>query len=536
MINLFLCILSSLYLCFGLFYFCCRILPRKCKISLPLLLCLSVFMALLFWFKRESQHNGITIVFQLTTFLVTLFLFQASFMKKLAVYFIFQLLIICPEILCTSVFIALHNLFIPTNTYTPHNLISSCSPAEYFVIELSNILLGLFLLWKISEILRQCIDYLKILTFLQLLLPLIAPVFLNVIISLQKKPEAVLALSIIYWIICIGSYLLFLRAVRSLAQQHREYLQKKMEIELMKKQINDSVQLSNEYASLRKWNHDIENHIMSVMYLMDMKKYEEAETYTASVLSRLNYRPQEKFLILAVFMILICILLYCVLSDVLKKSNTEMELACLQKQKQLKQEQDYSLQIRRQDTRDFQTKTVQELQDFQILLEQGKYEQADTAIRNLNQTFQKDRFHPYCQNNLLQAILEGKRLRAEQEHIQISYEILLPEKISINTTDLSSIFFNLLDNAIEACSASGNPDPEIRLSANISNGFLTVYMHNTKNPMQTFTHKTTKSEPGAHGYGLSIIEDICQKYNGSYQWIDHNNTFDSIVLLQIKNL
>ena len=85
---------------------------------------------------------------------------------------------------------------------------------------------------------------------------------------------------------------------------------------------------------------------MSVMYLMDMKKYEEAATYTASVLSRLNYRPQEKFLILAVFMILICILLYCVLSDMLKKSNTEMELAFLQKQKQLKQEQDYSLQIR----------------------------------------------------------------------------------------------------------------------------------------------------------------------------------------------
>ena len=42
MINLFLCILSSLYLCFGLLYFCCRILPSKHKISLPLFLCLSV--------------------------------------------------------------------------------------------------------------------------------------------------------------------------------------------------------------------------------------------------------------------------------------------------------------------------------------------------------------------------------------------------------------------------------------------------------------------------------------------------------------
>ena len=98
------------------------------------------------------------------------------------------------------------------------------------------------------------------------------------------------------------------------------------------------------------------------------------------------------FLILAVFMILICILLYCILSDVLKKSNTEMELAFLQKQKQLKQEQDYSLQIRRQDTQDFQSKTAQEFQNFQSLLEQGKHEQADTAIKKSEPDFSEGSF------------------------------------------------------------------------------------------------------------------------------------------------
>ena len=238
------------------------------------------------------------------------------------------------------------------------------------------------------------------------------------------------------------------------------------------------------------------------------------------------------FLILAVFMIIISVLLYRMLSDVLKKSDIETELSFLQKQKQLKQEQDYSLQIRRQNTQDFQFKTVQGLLDFQTLLKQEKYEQADDAIRNLNRTFQKERFHPYCQNNLLQAILEGKRLRARQNHIQVSYEILLPEELSVDTADLSSVFFNLMDNAIEACNTSGNPNPEIRLSANISNGFLTVYMHNTKNQAQIFTHQTTKSNSGIHGYGLSIIEDICQRYNGSYQWIPPEGMFDSIVLLQ----
>ena len=173
-----------------------------------------------------------------------------------------------------------------------------------------------------------------------------------------------------------------------------------------------------------------------------------------------------------------------------------------------------------------------DVQTVQTLLKQEKYEQADDAIRNLNRTFQKERFHPYCQNNLLQAILEGKRLRARQNHIQVSYEILLPEELSVDTADLSSVFFNLMDNAIEACNTSGNPNPEIRLSANISNGFLTVYMHNTKNQAQIFTHQTTKSNSGIHGYGLSIIEDICQRYNGSYQWINHEGMFDSIVLLQ----
>ena len=122
MINLFLCILSSLYLCFGLLYFCRRILPCRQRISLPLFLCLTLFETLLFWLKRELHHNEMTILFQITVFLVIIFLPQTSLMKKLAVYFIFQLLTICPEILCTSVFIELHNLFVPTNIYTPHNL------------------------------------------------------------------------------------------------------------------------------------------------------------------------------------------------------------------------------------------------------------------------------------------------------------------------------------------------------------------------------------------------------------------------------
>ena len=52
--------------------------------------------------------------------------------------------------------------------------------------------------------------------------------------------------------------------------------------------MNDSVKLSNEYSHLRKWNHDIENHMMSVRYLMESQKYEETKQYMNSVLSQFN--------------------------------------------------------------------------------------------------------------------------------------------------------------------------------------------------------------------------------------------------------
>ena len=239
------------------------------------------------------------------------------------------------------------------------------------------------------------------------------------------------------------------------------------------------------------------------------------------------------FLILAIFMVLICIFLYRMLSTVIKESNTEIELSFLQKQKHLEQEQEDSLQIRKQDTLNFQTKTIQKLMVFQSFLEQGMYKQADAAIKDLNQTFQKERFHPYCQNNLLQAILEGKRIRAEQNHIQVSYEILLPENLSIATTDISSIFFNLLDNAIEATAVlPDHSKKEIRVFVEVTEPQMIVSVTNPVIKDINVNHlKTTKNDSQNHGYGLLAVRRIADKYNGTLLLDCQNNTFGASAVL-----
>lgn len=585
-INLFLDILAAVYTSFAILYFSRRLLPVRNKISLFFLLILFTLpMSLCFLMKRSTLSGEFTILIQFLILGCVFIGFHASFLQKLAIYFIFVLLETCAEIVASSVFLQIHNLLFPAVMYTPSTLRSQCSPVEFLIIQFFNMALGLFLLEKVAHILQQCFSYLKTVTFFELLSPVILPALANNLLALPCSLFLRIFFCILYWVLCILGSFLFYRAICTLRLQHEKHIWHQQEALLLKKQLNSSKTLSAEYASLRKWNHDIENHLFSLSYLINAKNYSEADKYLESVLSpkatpshtfektdspaanfaanppqnlllsipllfistflfQLIYflatlYPQEtslEFFILGVLLIFICIIFYQTLNDQLKKIQIASQFSMLQKQHQMEQEQMDHLHFRTEETYVLQRKTESALTHIQDLLSNHKYPEAAAALDSFSQTFQKERFHPYCQDNLIQAILEGKKLRAEQYHIQVSYEIFLPDKLSIEITDLCSVFFNLMDNAIEACLQSGSQKPFIRLSTEFSGECLSIYLHNTKNPEQIFNHQTTKKESynplPSHGFGLSIIEDICQKYDGAYQWLDRTDYFDSIVLLK----
>lgn len=120
---------------------------------------------------------------------------------------------------------------------------------------------------------------------------------------------------------------------------------------------------------------------------------------------------------------------------------------------------------------------------------------------------------------------------AEQAGIHVDYQIFLPEKSMIQPSDLSSVLFNILDNAIEACRSSEDLKKSVPVTDNFK-GFLSILVRNTKDPQIVFNHSTTKKDSVYHGLGLSIIEDICRKYDGSWQWNDCGDTFESVILLR----
>lgn len=215
----------------------------------------------------------------------------------------------------------------------------------------------------------------------------------------------------------------------------------------------------------------------------------------------------------------------------LKNAQEEAKFQALQKQEQLQKEQEQLFVSRKQETLAFQQATIRKLQTLQNYLKTNEYNKIQDYLPAITDDFQRERFHPICQDSLINAILADKRFLAMQKNIKVTYEVLLPEKSNIPSSELSSIFFNLLDNGIESCSASGSESLFISVTSKMSAGFLTVHMQNSKDPARPFNHKTSKKDILNHGFGLSIIEDICEKNDGSCQWIDNGDTFETVVLL-----
>ena len=227
-------------------------------------------------------------------------------------------------------------------------------------------------------------------------------------------------------------------------------------------------------------------------------------------------------------------LLYSITNDTLKDAHQEAELLALNQQQKLKEQKNQTLASRRQQTLSLQENVQRDLHTYETLMDNGQYEEAAHYLERLTFTFQKERFHPICGDNLINAILDSKRQTASQYNIRTSFQLLLPEKMKIETSDLSSIFFNLMDNGIESCQNSHSSDPFIQITASQNANFLTIHMINSKDPSYKFNHKTNKTDSWAHGFGLAIIEEIASKYDGSCQWIDGGDVFESVVMVEVE--
>ncbi|MEG0484790.1 MAG: GHKL domain-containing protein [Oscillospiraceae bacterium] len=130
----------------------------------------------------------------------------------------------------------------------------------------------------------------------------------------------------------------------------------------------------------------------------------------------------------------------------------------------------------------------------------------------------------YTQNDIVNAVLSDKAATCKEKQINMDIDVAVPANINIEKLHICSVFANLLDNAIKAVSATEVKDKSIIVRARCEPQYLFIKVENKYASLP----KTER-----HGYGLEIVNDIANKYNGELVIQKANGTFTAIVSLKI---
>lgn len=158
------------------------------------------------------------------------------------------------------------------------------------------------------------------------------------------------------------------------------------------------------------------------------------------------------------------------------------------------------------------------LQSIAILNENKESEKVAAYIdRIINSSDMKESVQ-VCDNELLNTILSRYIKNCQKQKISLRADIRAGILDSLNYNDLTSLFCNLMDNAVEA--ATKIPDSYIELSVTKNDDIscIIIAMINSCriNPFSKKTGKliSAKKDSLQHGFGMKSIKKIAKKYGG----------------------
>ncbi len=135
----------------------------------------------------------------------------------------------------------------------------------------------------------------------------------------------------------------------------------------------------------------------------------------------------------------------------------------------------------------------------------------------------------FCDNRIINTVLFDKMTFAGKNAIKIIDNIFLGENSGITDFDLCRVFINLLDNAINALiDYDKGKNKNIVISCKENNGYIYIKCENPS--LESI--KKSKNKSSSRGYGLKIIKDIAEKYDGTLIIKNENSIFSALVTLK----
>lgn len=152
------------------------------------------------------------------------------------------------------------------------------------------------------------------------------------------------------------------------------------------------------------------------------------------------------------------------------------------------------------------------------LYEQNKQKELGAYIEALNEQVTQIDQELHIGNEVADAILNEKNVKAKANGIVIHTEGSLSGIESITPLDICTLFANALDNCLEALKGEAVPNPFIEISIRREKRMLLISFINpvaqTQELQDGIRPVTTKKNREEHGFGLENIRITATKYKG----------------------
>lgn len=240
------------------------------------------------------------------------------------------------------------------------------------------------------------------------------------------------------------------------------------------------------------------------------------------------------------FFLLIVNLLIFGLNQYNQKKHLEFTEMQLQLQKEHDSAEYYKMLIAQNENQRILIHDMKKhLQSIALLNEDNQNEKIRAYINQLMQSSDLLEFSKICDHKILNNILCRYKKVCNDLHIAFHADIRSNTTTFLSDSDVTSLFCNMLDNAVEASNHIKDSYIEITAAQRKHTPFVIITIINScaGNPFSPNGELvSSKPDPQAHGFGIKSIEKIVHNYNGNMQmyYDEETFTFHTIIMLKMK--
>lgn len=150
------------------------------------------------------------------------------------------------------------------------------------------------------------------------------------------------------------------------------------------------------------------------------------------------------------------------------------------------------------------------------LCQEGDYEEVRRYAEQLSHKVPRASGGISTGNQVADLVVASKSRLCEANGIAFEFSGNLQKLSAMAAPDICGLLANAYDNAIEACMAQ--PGSYVRTKVNSTRNYTVIEIVNPvekKVSVRSSGIPTTKKDRKAHGYGIEIMKQIAERYNGS---------------------